>query len=192
MARLDGCRAVGAALAAAALIALAGCGGGGEPGAGAGGDGTSGATQSGGVGTSGARVLVTVSGAIPTTGNAVVSGGTATSSPVVVGGTQRRLVADGAGGGLAHRFALLYDGVSGTVLRVEHGWGASGGAPEAATGCVATPTGGALPACGGAVSVDVVARVARFDGLLLRGTAQGAGGNPFTSILTGTIAFTSP
>jgi hypothetical protein len=174
-----------AALAAMVAMAVAACGGD-QAGAGAGGDGSSGLSQTGpgpGGGTVASAVEVAVTGAIPASGNAVVTGTTATSSVPVPGGTQRLMVAEGTGNGL--------DGVTGTVLRVDHLWGPSVAVPEARTACVATPVVGGPPACGG-VAVDVVNRRLTFRSALLRGTIQGTASSAFTSILTGTITYAAP
>jgi hypothetical protein len=182
-----------AALAAMVAMAVAACGGD-QAGAGAGGDGSSGLSQTGpgpGGGTVASAVEVAVTGAIPASGNAVVTGTTATSSVPVPGGTQRLMVAEGTGNGLAHQFSVLFDGVTGTVLRVDHLWGPSVAVPEARTACVATPVVGGPPACGG-VAVDVLNRRLTFRSALLRGTIQGTASSAFTSILTGTITYAAP
>ncbi len=194
MERVLGHRAARAVLAAIVATVVAACGGD-QPGAGAGGEGSTGLTQTGpgsGGGTVASPVEVAVSGAIPTSGNALVTGTTAISSVPVPGGTQRLVVADGTGNGLAHQFSVLFDGVTGTVLRVDHLWGASATTPEARTACVATLVTGGPPACGGGVTVDVVNRQVTFRSALLRGTTQGTTTNPFTSILTGTITYAAP
>lgn len=179
----SGRHAVAAALAACLALGLVGCG----DDDGAGSQGLPGSTQTGpspGAGGAASAVAVTVTGAIPTTGNAVVTGTSVAGTAVA--GTQRQVVADGAGGGLQHRFSVVFDGVSGTVLRVDHGWGASTSALDAATACAATLVAGGPPACGGAVTIDVATRQIRFANALLRG--QGT----FTSILNGGITYPAP
>lgn len=193
MVRFLGFRAAWVALAATAALAVAGCGGD-QTGAGAGGGGSSGVSQTGpgsGGGAVASPVEVAVTGAIPISGNALVTGTSATASVPVPGGTQRLVVAEGTGNGLAHQFSVLFDGVTGTVLRVDHLWGPSVALPEARTACVVTPVVGGPPACGG-VAVDVVNRRLSFGSTLLRGTIQGTASSAFTSILTGTITYAAP
>lgn len=173
------------ALLAAAAAALAACGG---DGAGSGASGT-GATQtppaSSGGGTGVAAALsVVVSGAVPTSGNALVTGSAGTSSPL--SGTVRRLVADGSGNGLQHRFTVDYDAVTGIVIAVTHGWGASTSALDASTLCVRAVTAAGQAVCGDTVSVDGLARRVTFTGTVLRGAGT------FSSILTGQISYTVP
>jgi hypothetical protein len=177
-------RAATAALAAVAAFALAGCGG-----DGAGASNTGSATQTapgGGTGTgaTAGQIAITVSSAVPVSGNGTVAGSTVVNSPVA--GTTRAVVADGtSASGAAHRIRVDYDSVSGVVLAVTHGWGATGGNTEAATGCVrvATPTNPTL--CVGS-TVDIAAGRITFTNTLLRG--QGA----FTSLLNGSITFQAP
>jgi hypothetical protein len=182
LARMRADRAMLAVLAAA--FALAACGG---DSAGSGASGT-GATQNpptaGGGGGGTATLSVVVSGAIPTSGTGAVTGGAGTSS--VVSGTVRRLIADGTGNGQQHRFTVDYDGVTGVVISVTHGWGTSLSALDAATQCVRAATVVGQAVCGDAVSVDLAARRAAFSGAVLRGSGT------FTSILTGQIGFTAP
>jgi hypothetical protein len=177
-------RAALAAVAAVAALGLAACG---DDGAGAGGSG-GGATQNpsppGGGGTATESIAVTVSGAIPTSGNAIVSGSSARAAVLV--GTTRRLTADGSGGGLVHRFVVDYDGVTGVVGAVTHGWGASAASLDAATQCVRTVTTAGQVACGAGVAVDVATGRLTFTNLVLRG------GGTFTSILNGQVAFVAP
>lgn len=176
-----GRRMTRAAAMAAMLMALTACG---DDGAGAvGGEG--GFTQSApGGDASNPAVTVTVSGAIPVSGNALVTGSGAVSSPLV--GTTRRVTAEGSGNGLQHRFAVDYDAVSGTVLAITHGWGASLSSLEGATQCVRAVSVPGPVACGATVSVDVTARRVTFVGTVLRGAGA------FTSILSGQIDFTTP
>lgn len=176
-------RAAVAALAAAAAFSLAACG---DDGAGAGGS-NDGATQNPappGAGSGTESVAVTVSGAIPASGNAIVTGSVARA--VVLVGTTRRMTADGSGGGLAHRVIVDYDAVTGVVGSVSHGWGASTAAFEAATQCVRTATAAGQALCGNGVAVDVVAGRVTFTNLVLRGAGS------FTSILNGQIGFAAP
>lgn len=171
-----------AACAVALLVAACGGDGAGTTGT----TGGTGATQTppaGGGGTSGALSVV-VSGAVPTSGNALLSGASGTATPVA--GTLRRLVADGTGNGFQHRITVDFDGVTGVVLSVTHGWGASLSALDAATQCVRVATAAGQAVCGDAVTVDVAARRASFAGVVLRGAGS------FASILTGQVAFTVP
>jgi hypothetical protein len=167
-----------AAGAAALLLGLIACGGDGAGSTG----GSSGFTQSGGGGGS-ATVEVTVSGAIPASGNASVTGAGAVSA--LITGTTRRVTADGSGNGLQHRFTVDYDEVTGTVFAVTHGWGASLASLEGATQCVRTVTVAGQAACGAAVSVDPASGRVQLSGAVLRGAGT------FTSILSGRIDFTS-
>ena len=167
-----------AALAAiaAAAIALGGCGG-----DGAGASGGDGATQTApGAGSSGASassIAMVVSAAVPVTGNGAVSGSTVTDAAAV--GTTRAVVADGLGaGGLAHRIRVDYDSVSGVVLAVTHGWGAS-------AGCVRVVTAINPTVCTGA-TLDLAGGRIVFTNTLLRGSGV------FTSLLNGSIAFRAP
>jgi hypothetical protein len=174
-----------AALAAiaAAAIALGGCGG-----DGAGASGGDGATQTApGAGSSGASassIAMVVSAAVPVTGNGAVSGSTVTDAAAV--GTTRAVVADGLGaGGLAHRIRVDYDSVSGVVLAVTHGWGASAGVFEASAGCVRVVTAINPTVCTGA-TLDLAGGRIVFTNTLLRGSGV------FTSLLNGSIAFRAP
>lgn len=168
---------------AATAIALGGCGG-----DGAGASGGEGATQTapgaGGAGTNASRIAVVVSAAVPVSGNGAVSGSTVVDAAAV--GTTRAVVADGLGaGGLAHRIRVDYDSVSGVVLAVTHGWGASAGTFEASAGCVRAVTPVNATLCTGA-TVDLAGGRIVFTNTLLRGSGV------FTSLLNGTIAFPSP
>ena len=174
-------RAACAASLATVLLGLAGCG---DDGAGSAG-GSGGVTQAGPSGDAGAAATaVTVSGAVPVSGNGSVTGAGASSVPLA--GTTRRIAADGAGNGVQHRFVVDYDAVSGTVLAVTHGWGPSLSAFEGATQCVRAVTALGQVACGGAVALDTARGRVVFPGAVLRGAGS------FTSILTGRIDFTSP
>lgn len=174
-------RAACAAGAVALVFGLAGCG---DDGAGSAG-GAGGLTQTGpGGDSSAAAVAVTVSGAVPVSGNAIVTGSGAASAILV--GTTRRVTADGSGNGVQHRFAVDYDAVSGTVLAVTHGWGMNLSSLEGATQCVRAPTAAGQVACGGSVTLDTSRSRVVFSGTVLRGAGN------FTSILTGRIDFTSP
>lgn len=181
---LGGTRAARAVLAVLAVAALAACGG---DSAGSGASGT-GATQTpptaGGGGGGAVTLSVVVSGAIPTSGNGTVSGPAGSST--VVAGTVRRVIADGTGNGLQHRFTVDYDGVTGVVVSVTHGWGSALSALDAATQCVRVATAVGQAVCGDVVSVDLAARRVVFSGAVLRGAGT------FTSILAGQIGFTGP
>ncbi len=161
------------------VVALAGCGDGADAGAGAGGG--TGLQPPGGSGTT-ATTSVTVSAALPVSGNGAVTGTGAVSS--LLDTATRRVVADGAAGGIQHRFTIDYDPVSGVVLGVAHGWGASLSSLEGATACVRAVTVLGQVACGSSVAVDVARSQASFTGTVLRGSGS------LASILTGQITFT--
>jgi hypothetical protein len=176
-------RAATAAVLAAAL-GLAGCG---DDGASS----TAGATQTGpstssGTGPTTGQIAITVSSAVPTSGNGSVTG--TTVADALIGGTNRAVVADGSSAsGFSHRIRVDYDSVSGLVLAVNHGWTASTGSAgdTGATACarVVTPTAPTL--CVGA-TVDVAAGRVTFANTLLRGAGA------FTSLLNGSITFQAP
>jgi hypothetical protein len=134
-----------------------------------------------------AAVAVTVSSAVPVSGNGSVAGSRAAST--LVGGTTRSVSAGGtassasAGTTVEHAFTVQYDAVTGTVLAVQHAWGDAGTAGAAACAVVVSPT---IPTLCRGVAVDVAANKVTFSGTILRG--QGA----FASILTGTITFPAP
>jgi hypothetical protein len=146
----------------------------------------SGTPSNPGSGTS-AAVAVTVSSALPASGNGTVTGSTAAST--LVGGTTRSVSAAGtassasAGTTVEHRFTVQYDTVTGTVLAVQHAWGDAATAGAAACAVVVSPT---IPTLCRGVNVDVAASKVTFESTILRG--QGA----FASILTGTITFPAP
>jgi hypothetical protein len=176
--------AVLAAVVAAAV--LGGCGD--DEGAGAqGSTGNLGPASPTGPGSGDAVLAVVVSGAIPVSGNAAVTGGSGTAAAGA--GTLRTVVADGTGGGLQHRFTVTFDAVSGVVISILHAWGPSGGAAEATVGCVRT-AGATVPVaepslCLDGASVDLVAaRVTFADALLRNGS--------FSSILNGQVPFAVP
>jgi hypothetical protein len=174
---------VRAALAATAVAAvLAACG---SADSGAGGQGSTGNLGPVSPTAPGTNVVlsVTVSGAIPSTGNAVVTGASPGAS-TLVSGTLRQVVAEGSGGGLQHRFTVNYDAVSGVVFSVFHAWGASIAAAEATTQCVRTVSAVGQQACGGAITVDLAANRITFASTVLRN------GN-FSSILNGQVPYTA-
>jgi hypothetical protein len=177
-------RAATAALVAAAAFALAGCGG-----DGAGASNTAGATQTapGAGSTTGAttgQISVTVSSAVPNSGNGTVSGTSVVNT--LVGGTTRKVVADGTSATtLAHRIVVDYDSVSGVVLAVTHGWGATAGVFEGTSGCVRVATASVPTLCTGA-TVDLAGNRVVFTNTLLRGAGT------FSSLLNGSITFQAP
>jgi hypothetical protein len=129
-------------------------------------------------------VAVTVSGANPVSGNAVVTNSTPGVS-IPVSGTVRQVVAEGSGGGLQHRFTVNYDAVSGVVFSVFHAWGASIAAAEATTQCVGTVTAVGQQACGATVTVDRSNNRIAFANTPLRNGS-------FASILSGQVPFKAP
>jgi hypothetical protein len=177
-------RTATAALVAATALALSGCGG-----DGAGASNTEGATQTapgGGTGTgaTASEIAITVSSAVPTSGNGDVLGSSVVNQPV--SGTTRAVIAEGTGpNGLVHRVRVDYDSVAGVVLAVTHGWGPSAGVFDASTGCVRVVTPSVTTLCTGA-TVDVAARRITFTNTLLRGAGA------FTSLLNRTITFPAP
>jgi hypothetical protein len=182
-------RAATAALVAAAAFALAGCGG-----DGAGASNTEGATQTapGAGSTTGAttgQISVTVSSAVPVSGNGTVSGTSVVNT--LVGGTTRAVVADGTSTTtttVGHRIRVDYDSVSGVVLAVTHGWGTTPGANTfdlGQTGCVRVATATVPTLCIGA-TVDLVGSRITFTDTLLRGAGT------FSSLLNGSITFQAP
>ncbi|MCZ8100014.1 MAG: hypothetical protein O9345_15645 [Burkholderiaceae bacterium] len=172
--------ATAALVAVAAAFALAGCGGDGA-------SNTGGATQTapgGGTNATTGQIAITVSSAVPTSGNGAVTGTSVVNT--LVGGTTRAVVADGTSATtVAHRIRVDYDSVSGVVLAVTHGWGATAGVFEGTSGCVrvASPTVPTL--CTGA-TVDLVGSRVVFTNTLLRGAGT------FSSLLNGSITFQAP
>lgn len=138
--------------------------------------------SAGAPGTPGAFAL-TVSGALPATGNGVITGSGAAA--MAAPSTLTRVSITGSTTSGQHRVEVLFDPVSRTVLSVAHAWGVDTSGTEAATGCVGTVTVAGEHPCGNTVSVDPTTRTVSFDGTLLRG--QGT----FQSILTGQVLFTA-
>jgi hypothetical protein len=169
-----------ATLAVAALLAACSDGGAGEQGS----TGNLGPVSPVGPGTGGgsALVSVTVTGAVPTSGNGLVTGASPGAS-TPVGGTLRQVVVEGTGGSVQHRFTVSYDAASGVVLSVLHAWGTTSATADAATQCVRTVSAVGQVACGAAVAVDLAANRIVFTGTVLRN-------GTFSSILSGQVPYT--
>jgi hypothetical protein len=176
-------RAAGTATVCAGLFALSACGG---DGAGAQGS-LPGISQSGPGDTGGltGTGLITVTGAIPTSGlGAVVTqtgtatlGTLGTSVIVQIGGQV-------SGSTVLHRLLVEYEAQSGQVQSVTHAWGASLDSAEALVQCVRLITNPSViqQLCGDTVRVLPATSQITFNAVLLKsGTYQ--------SVLNGTVLF---
>jgi hypothetical protein len=173
-------RAAPIGMVVAVLLALGGCS---DEGAAAGGNGGGFTQNVPGPGTPTDAVAVTVSGAIPVSGNAELTGRPGSTTPLA--GTRRLITADAGGGGLAHRIVIDFDTVTGTVFSVTHGWGPGSGAFDAVTQCVGTVTVAGQQLCGGVV-LSLSGSTVTFNATVLRGSGT------FNSILSGRVPFTLP